>query len=184
MRGGEIIVEGDVHVDVGSYMSGGNIIIRGDAYLVGDSMEGGSITVEGNCKMAGRYMENGSILLKGDAEDVGGLSKGGRIDLLKAPGTIGFSPRAMICHDGRLLQAEQASGQRSKLEDWREGLEKIEDAVKHPILSLSILALFAVTYIAYLHRISVPAHRKMVAGCQRLVKAQEGREPGQGAETT
>ena len=78
MRGGKIIIKGDVGMHVGVGMRGGTITVEGDASdWVGAEMKGGNITVKGS---AGNYagagyrggtpgMKKGSIEIDGDAGD-------------------------------------------------------------------------------------------------------------------
>jgi formylmethanofuran dehydrogenase subunit C len=65
MKGGKIVVHGDIWGDVGGGMSGGVIVLFGDATgkdspgkrFVGGGMTGGEIYLEGNCRQtqSGKY---------------------------------------------------------------------------------------------------------------------------------
>jgi formylmethanofuran dehydrogenase subunit C len=103
MRGGKIIVEGDVDAFAAQEMRGGEVIINGDAgnYLGSAyrgnwrGMRGGKITVEGNAgseigtfirvkgnsgAFAGVHMAKGLIIIEGKADrHVGGEMTGGTI---------------------------------------------------------------------------------------------------------
>jgi formylmethanofuran dehydrogenase subunit C len=82
MRGGKIIVEGDVDAFAAQEMRGGEVIINGDAgnYLGSAyrgnwrGMRGGKITVEGNAgSEIGTFMRGGVIRVKGNSGAFAGV---------------------------------------------------------------------------------------------------------------
>jgi formylmethanofuran dehydrogenase subunit C len=68
MRGGQIIVEGEVGVEAGRLMESGNIVIRGDAgAYAGSGMSGGRLEIVGNA---------GDFLGSAREGEVNGMSRG------------------------------------------------------------------------------------------------------------
>jgi formylmethanofuran dehydrogenase subunit C len=91
MTGGEILIDGDTGMHLGSEMKGGKITVRGNASSwLGASMKGGTIEVRGN---AGDYvgapyrgsdkgMNGGTILIHGNAgTEVGNYMRNGFIQI-------------------------------------------------------------------------------------------------------
>lgn len=89
MRGGEIIVKGNVGMHLGSKMRGGRIIVEGDAdAFAAQEIRGGELHIKGN---AGNYLgsayrgnwrgiRGGTIVVDGDAgSEIGVFMQGGKI---------------------------------------------------------------------------------------------------------
>lgn len=95
---GTIVIEGNVYADLGRGMTGGTVIVKGDAepyHGIPNSMHGGEVCVEGSAskigtsmhdgfaqaeegaKQAGSYMKGGEVGVKGSAEEVGQEMEGG-----------------------------------------------------------------------------------------------------------
>ena len=72
MRGGEIVVDGNVGSDCACYMKGGVIKIRGNAGpFLGFHMSKGTIYIEKECKTrVGTSMTGGKIVVSGFLEEV------------------------------------------------------------------------------------------------------------------
>ena len=80
MKGGKLIVEGDVDDEIGGGMRGGKILVKGNSGSAGDHMKGGEIMIEGNAGAVGNFMEGGRIIVKGNATlQVGDFMEGGEI---------------------------------------------------------------------------------------------------------
>jgi formylmethanofuran dehydrogenase subunit C len=82
LKGGTLIIAGDVGPCLGEYMEEGDILVHGNADAkVGHSMSGGRITVHGSVRRhAGYYMRGGLIDVKGNAFiNLGKGMSGGRI---------------------------------------------------------------------------------------------------------
>lgn len=89
MLEGHILVEGAVKAVVGMGMSGGSILVKGDACNVGPDMKGGSITVEGMVENAGIRMRGGIITVR--AAFVAGTDmEGGEIRVQESLGFIHY----------------------------------------------------------------------------------------------
>ena len=77
MRGGKLIVEGDVWGPLGMDMVAGDVLVEGDVYsfFTADSMKGGRIVVKGNAR--GIYnMLGGEVLVYGDIGKIEGTLGG------------------------------------------------------------------------------------------------------------
>jgi formylmethanofuran dehydrogenase subunit C len=91
MKGGNLVVKGDVKGDAGTSMKGGTLVVKGDVEWAGVWMYGGNLIVKGNVKRAGRWMEGGRIAIYGkvdhiyDIHDMGGNIY---IDFDKNPGLV------------------------------------------------------------------------------------------------
>jgi len=91
MRGGEIVVKGDVDMYVGAGMRGGRILVEGSAgSFAGLRMRGGELVIKGDagdCLGAAyrgdwRGMRGGTILVHGSAgSEIGTFMKGGKITI-------------------------------------------------------------------------------------------------------
>jgi formylmethanofuran dehydrogenase subunit C len=85
MRGGRLIVEGNVYWSVGDGMENGEIIVNGfGGYYAGSGMNGGLLAINGSVSgNAGNKMRGGHILIRDDAgEDLGKYMKGGKITVM------------------------------------------------------------------------------------------------------
>ena len=84
MKGGRITVEGNTRSWSGISMENGEIIINGDCgWAVGQTMTGGKITVKGNAgEDAGKCMTGGKIIVNGNAgKGAGSYMKGGIVEI-------------------------------------------------------------------------------------------------------
>jgi len=129
MKGGEIIVEGNVGMHLGAFMEGGRIVVKGNCDdWVGGMMKGGEIVVEGDtgnrvgCNYwgesegmkggrivikgnAGNYigekMVDGEIVVEGNAGDfVGSEMKGGKIVVRGKAGYTGWDMKGGVIEVG------------------------------------------------------------------------------------
>jgi hypothetical protein len=113
MYSGLIIVEGSVSEEweKGPYLGGGTLIIKGDADCnPGGGMTGGIIIIEGNAKSAGcigpdgEEMEGGVVIVRKDVtEEVGEGMKGGEIHVYGDIGSVGDVVQGKIYHRGKLI---------------------------------------------------------------------------------
>ncbi|MBN2095602.1 MAG: hypothetical protein JW727_06135 [Candidatus Aenigmarchaeota archaeon] len=79
MSGGKIILEGNASVNVGQLMTGGEITVNGNTgHKLGNQMKGGRITVNGKADDVSR-MKGGHVLVEGDAHSLGRDMSGGEI---------------------------------------------------------------------------------------------------------
>ncbi len=98
MRGGEIVIKGDVDMYVGAGMRGGKIVVEGNAdTFAGLRMRGGELVIKGDCgdclgaayRGDWRGMRGGSILVHGSAgNEIGAFMRGGKITVKGDVGTF------------------------------------------------------------------------------------------------
>jgi len=71
MAGGKVIVGGNADECAAQYMTGGEIMIKGNAgMLTGLNMSGGKILIEGDAVMPGADMTGGEMTVKGKVRDM------------------------------------------------------------------------------------------------------------------
>jgi len=104
MKGGELIVEGDVDDEIGGEMTGGKILVKGNSGSVGNHMKGGEIMIEGDAGAVGNFMEGGRIIVKGNATLIGDFIEGGEIRIEGEIGSIEDVKHGKIFHKGKLIE--------------------------------------------------------------------------------
>ena len=80
MECGSVVIEGDALTTAAQWLSGGEVVIKGNTTRLGIAMKGGRIITEGHAGgIMGWMMEDGEIIAKGDVYSAGFEMRGGKI---------------------------------------------------------------------------------------------------------